>query len=160
MILLLNIIWFILGGFLSGLGWLLAAFLMAITIIGLPWARACFNLAMFSFWPFGRDVISRKDLTGKEDLGTGTLGMIGNVIWFVLCGWWLALWHITAAVALGITIIGIPFALQHLKLALASLLPVGKTVVDYDTIDKSRGAGRAATPAPPAPLPPARTGNA
>ena len=68
MILLLNILWFILGGFLSGLGWLLATFLMAITIIGLPWVRSCFNLAMFSFWPFGRDVISRKDLTGKDDL--------------------------------------------------------------------------------------------
>ncbi|TMJ34123.1 MAG: YccF domain-containing protein [Alphaproteobacteria bacterium] len=158
MILILNILWFILGGFLSGLGWLLATFVMAITIIGLPWARSCFTLAMFSFWPFGRDVVSRKDLTGRDDLGTGTLGLIGNVIWFVLCGWWLALWHIAAAVTLGITIIGIPFALQHLKLALASLLPVGKTVVDYDTIDTSRGAGRGSMP--PAPPPPARSGNA
>ena len=158
MILILNILWFILGGFLSGLGWLLAALVMAITIIGLPWARSCFTLAMFSFWPFGRDVVSRKDLTGRDDLGTGTLGLIGNVIWFVLCGWWLALWHIAAAVTLGITIIGIPFALQHLKLALASLLPVGKTVVDYDTIDTSRGAGRGSMP--PAPPPPARSGNA
>jgi len=158
MILILNILWFILVGFLSGLGWLLATFVMAITIIGLPWARSCFTLAMFSFWPFGRDVVSRKDLTGRDDLGTGTLGLIGNVIWFVLCGWWLALWHIAAAVTLGITIIGIPFALQHLKLALASLLPVGKTVVDYDTIDTSRGAGRGSMP--PAPPPPARSGNA
>jgi len=158
MILILNILWFILGGFLSGLGWLLAALVMAITIIGLPWARSCFTLAMFSFWPFGRDVVSRKDLTGRDDLGTGTLGLIGNVIWFVLCGWWLALWHIAAAVTLGITIIGIPFALQHLKLALASLLPVGKTVVDYDMIDRSRSAGRGSMP--PAPPPPARSGNA
>jgi uncharacterized membrane protein YccF (DUF307 family) len=157
MTLFLNILWFILGGFFSGLGWLLATVLMAITIIGIPWVRSCFTLAMFSFWPFGRDVISRKDLTGQDDLGTGTLGLIANIVWFVLCGWWLALWHITAAVALGITIIGIPFAVQHLKLAVASLLPVGKTVVDYDTIDRSRGSRDAVTP--PAPLPPARTGS-
>jgi uncharacterized membrane protein YccF (DUF307 family) len=101
-------------------------------------------------------VISRKDLTGQDDLGTGTLGLIGNIVWFVLCGWWLAVWHITAAVVLGITIIGIPFAVQHLKLAVASLLPVGKTVVDYDTIDRARG-NRGITP--PAQLPPAQSGS-
>lgn len=157
MTLLLNILWFILGGFISGLGWLLATVLMAISIIGIPFVRSCFTLAMFSFWPFGRDVVSRKDLTGADDLGTGTLGLIGNIVWFVLCGWWLAVWHITAAVALGITIIGIPFAVQHLKLAVASLLPVGKTVVDYDTIDRARGSR---TVTPPAPLPPARSGSA
>jgi uncharacterized membrane protein YccF (DUF307 family) len=157
MTLLLNILWFILGGLFSGLGWLLATVLMAISIIGIPFVRSCFTLAMFSFWPFGRDVISRKDLTGQDDLGTGTFGLIGNIVWFVLCGWWLAVWHITAAVALGITIIGIPFALQHLKLAVASLLPVGKTVVDYDTIDRARGGGSVT---PPVQLPPARTGNA
>jgi uncharacterized membrane protein YccF (DUF307 family) len=157
MTLFLNILWFILGGFFSGLGWLLATVLMAITIIGIPWVRSCFTLAMFSFWPFGRDVISRKDLTGEDDLGTGTLGLIGNIVWFVLCGWWLAVWHITAAVALGITIIGIPFAVQHLKLAVASLLPVGKAVVDYGTIGRNRAARNPA--AMPAPLPPARTGS-
>lgn len=156
MTLLLNILWFILGGFISGLGWLFATLLMALSIIGIPFVRSCFTLAMFSFWPFGRDVISRKDLTGKDDLGTGTLGLVGNIVWFVLCGWWLAVWHITAAVMLGITIIGIPFAVQHLKLAVASLLPVGKTVVDYDTIDRARGAGGVT---PRAPLPPAQSGN-
>jgi uncharacterized membrane protein YccF (DUF307 family) len=157
MTLFLNILWFIFGGFLSGLGWLFATALMAISIIGIPFVRSCFTLAMFSFWPFGRDVVSRKELTGQDDLGTGTLGLIGNIVWFVLCGWWLAVWHIAAAVALGITIIGIPFAVQHLKLAVASLLPVGKTVVDYDTIERAR-AGRSVTP--PAPLPPAQTGSA
>ena len=158
MTLLLNILWFILGGFLSGLGWLFATALMAISIIGIPWVRSCFTLAMFSFWPFGRDVVSRKDLTGEDDLGTGTLGLVGNIVWLVLCGWWLAAWHITAAVALGITIIGIPFAVQHLKLAVASLLPVGKTVVDYDTLDRTRRNRGGVTPR--APLPPAQTGNA
>jgi uncharacterized membrane protein YccF (DUF307 family) len=132
MSLILNILWFVLGGAISGLAWVLAGLLMAITIVGLPWARSCFMLASFSFFPFGRDVVSRRDLTGRDDLGTGTLGAIGNIVWFVLCGWWLAIWHLSAAVALGITIIGIPFALQHIKLAIASLFPVGKSVVNYD----------------------------
>ncbi len=154
MILFLNILWFILGGFLSGLGWLLATLLMALSIIGIPWVRSCFMLAMFSFWPFGRDIISRDELNGRGELGTGALGTIGNIVWFILCGWWLAIWHLMAAVTLGITIIGIPFAVQHIKLALASLLPVGKTVVDYDTIDRARGHF---TPQPP--LPRAGTGS-
>jgi len=145
MILLLNILWFVLGGFVSGLGWLLAGVLMAITIIGLPWARSCFMLANFSFFPFGRDVVRRDELTGREDMGTGTLGAIGNIVWFVLCGWWLAIWHISAAVALGLTIIGIPFALQHVKLALASLFPVGRSVVSYDDLN-SRPSGQLLRP--------------
>ncbi len=135
MTLILNIVWFVLGGFLSGLGWLLAGVIMAITIVGLPWARSCFMLAGFSFWPFGRDVVRRDELYGREDLGTGALGAVGNVIWFIFCGWWLAIWHISAAVALGITIIGIPFALQHVKLAIASLFPVGRSVVSYDDLN-------------------------
>lgn len=137
MTLLLNILWFILGGFLSGLGWLLAGVIMAVTIVGLPWARSCFMLASFSFWPFGRDVVRRDEFRGREDLGTGALGAIGNVIWFIFCGWWLAIWHISAAVTLGITIIGIPFALQHVKLAMASLFPVGRSVVSYDDLNNN-----------------------
>jgi uncharacterized membrane protein YccF (DUF307 family) len=132
--LVLNILWFIFGGFISGLAWVLAGIVMAITIVGLPWARSCFMLANFSFFPFGRDVVRRDELTGQEDLGTGALGTIGNIIWFVLCGWWLAIWHISAAIALAITIIGIPFAFQHVKLAMASLFPVGRSVVSYDDL--------------------------
>jgi len=138
--LILNILWFILGGFISGLGWVLAGVIMAISIVGIPWVRSCFMLAGFSFWPFGRDIVARDQLTGREDLGTGTLGTLGNIVWFILCGWWLAIWHITAAIALALTIIGIPFALQHVKLAVASLFPIGKTVVDYGTIDATRAA--------------------
>lgn len=138
MTLLLNILWFVLGGFVVGLGWMLAGVLMAITIIGLPWARSAFMLANFSFAPFGRQVMSRRKLTGRDDLGTGALGMIGNVIWFLLCGWWLAVSHIVAAAALGVTIIGIPFAVQHVKLAVASLTPVGLTVVPYDRVSMAR----------------------
>ncbi len=134
MIFILNVLWFVLGGFFAGLGWILAGLIMAVTIIGLPWARSCFMIARYSFWPFGYDLVSREDLNGRPDLGTGALGTIGNVIWFVLAGWWLAVMHLSAAVALAISIIGIPFAWAHVKLALASLFPVGKTVVANDRL--------------------------
>ena len=133
MLLILNLLWFVLGGFLAGLGWILAGVIMAVTIVGIPWARSCFMIARYTFWPFGYDIVSREDLHGRPDLGTGTLGTIGNVIWFVLAGWWLAVMHLTAAVALAISIIGIPFAWAHVKLAMASLFPIGKTVVSTDT---------------------------
>jgi uncharacterized membrane protein YccF (DUF307 family) len=84
----LNVLWFITGGVIAGLAWVLAGVIMAVTIVGLPWARSCFMLASFSFWPFGRDIIARDALYGREDLGTGALGVLGNVIWFVLAGGW------------------------------------------------------------------------
>ena len=132
MIFILNLLWLILGGWLMGLGWILAGVIMAITIIGLPWARSCFMIARYSFWPFGYDIVSRDEVYGRSDMGTGTLGTIGNVIWFVFAGWWLALAHLSLAVTLAFTIIGIPFAWAHVKLAMASLFPVGKTVVAVD----------------------------
>jgi uncharacterized membrane protein YccF (DUF307 family) len=131
---MLNAAWFVMGGFIAGLAWVLAGVIMAITIVGLPWARSCFMLARFTFWPFGYDIVSRDQFYGREDLGTGALGTVGNVIWFVLAGWWLAIMHISAAIALAVTIIGIPFAWQHVKLAIASLFPVGKTVVSTDRL--------------------------
>ena len=134
----LNILWFVLGGLLSGLLWYLAGLVMAVTIIGLPWARACFMLGNFNFAPFGRDVISRKDLSGESDIGTGPLGAIGNVIWFVLFGWVLALLHLCWAVLLALTIIGIPFAIQHIKLAGAALFPIGKTVESNELVALAR----------------------
>lgn len=126
---LMNILWLVLGGFWMGIGWYLAGILMAITIIGIPWTKACFILGNLSFWPFGKEVVDRRHVSG-EDIGTGTLGLIGNIIWFVLAGVWLAIGHLLSAVANFITIIGIPFALQHLKLAALALTPIGKTVVD------------------------------
>ena len=141
LIFILNILWFVLGGFFAGLGWVLAGVLMAITIIGIPWARSCFMLARYTFWPFGYDIVSREQYYGEHDIGTGAAGTIGNIIWFVLAGWWLAIMHITAAVALAITIIGIPFAWAHVKLALASLFPVGKTVVEVDELKLLPGTG-------------------
>ena len=134
LIFILNILWFVLGGFFAGLGWVLAGVIMAITIIGIPWARSCFMLARYTFWPFGYDIVSREQYYGEHDIGTGALGTIGNIIWFVLAGWWLAIMHIAAAAALAVTIIGIPFAWAHVKLALASLFPIGKTVVEVDEL--------------------------
>lgn len=138
MSLILNVIWVLFGGVVMALAWLLAALVMAITIIGLPWARACLNIALYSLWPFGKDAISRKVLTGKDDLGTGALGLIGNVVWFVLAGIWLALGHVLAAIGCAITIIGIPLAIGHLKLASLALAPVGKAIVAKDVADEAR----------------------
>lgn len=128
MTLLLNILWFILGGFISGLAWLLGAALLAVTIVGLPWAAAAFRIGVFAFAPFGRQVTPRWAVTGREDLGTGCLGVGLNVVWFALAGWWIALHHIVIGAAQLVTIIGIPFAFQHFKLALLALAPVGQTV--------------------------------
>lgn len=130
MTLVLNILWFIFGGFISGLAWLLAGLLLAITIVGLPWTLAAWRIAIFSFAPFGRHVVPRHAVTGRHDLGTGSLGLVMNVIWVLLAGWWLALHHVVLAIGLFVSIIGIPFGLQHLKLALISFAPVGQEVVE------------------------------
>ncbi|EHH1171975.1 TPA: YccF domain-containing protein [Vibrio parahaemolyticus] len=124
-----NIIWFLFGGVFMGLLWWLFGILAFISIIGIPWGRACFVMGNFSFFPFGKEAISRDELTNEMDIGTSPLGVIGNVLWFVFAGLWLAIGHILSAAACFVTIIGIPFALQHLKLAVISLAPIGKTVV-------------------------------
>jgi uncharacterized membrane protein YccF (DUF307 family) len=127
--LLLNILWIVFGGLWMAVGWFIAAVIMAITIIGLAWARAAFNIGVYTFLPFGQMAVSRDTHTGREDIGTGALGMIGNIIWLVLAGWWLALGHFITAIGLAITIIGIPFAWAHLKLAGLALWPIGKMIV-------------------------------
>ena len=124
-----NILWLIFGGFLMGLGWWLAGLIAAITIVGLPWAKACFVIGQFAFLPFGKEAVSRKNVTQQDDMGTGALGLVGNVIWFVFAGWWLAIGHLCSALACFLTIIGIPFGIQHIKLALSALAPIGKTIV-------------------------------
>jgi len=118
--LLLNILWLIFGGFPMAVGWMIAAAIMAITIIGLPWAPAALRIAVYTLLPFGNRV---------EDRPIGPLNLLGNIIWFVLAGWWLALGHLALALLLAITIIGLPFAWAHLKLARLSLAPVGTTIV-------------------------------
>ncbi|MGJ4926390.1 YccF domain-containing protein [Bradyrhizobium sp. HKCCYLS2038] len=127
--LLLNVLWIVLGGAYMAFGWLVAAVVMAITIVGLPWARAAFNIAAYTLLPFGSRAVRRDEVTGLEDVGTGPLGLLGNIIWFVLAGWWLALGHLVTAIALAVTIIGLPFAWAHLKLAGLALWPIGKTIV-------------------------------
>ncbi len=121
MALLLNILWIIFGGFVMALGWLLAALLMAITIIGLPWVPAALRIATYTLLPFGQTV--------EDHPSAGALSFLGNVLWFILAGWWLALGHLMLALAYAITIIGLPFAWAHLKLADASLAPMGKKIV-------------------------------
>jgi len=135
---LLNLAWVVTGGLWMAVGWVIAGLLMAITIIGLPWTRAAFNIALYTFLPFGTTTVSRARFTGQEDLGTGPLGFLGNLIWLVLAGWWLALAHLIFAVCLAVTIIGIPFAWAHLKLIGISLWPIGRMVV---TIEEAQSHG-------------------
>jgi len=127
--LLLNLIWIVFGGLWMAAGWIIAAVVMAITIIGLPWTRAAFNIAAYTLLPFGQKAVSRAEYIGQHDLGTGPLGVLGNVLWLVLAGWWLALGHLITAIMLVITIIGIPFAWAHVKLAGLALWPIGKMIV-------------------------------
>jgi uncharacterized membrane protein YccF (DUF307 family) len=126
------LLWIVFGGLYMAVGWLIAAVIMAITIIGIPWARAAFNIASYTMLPFGRKAVSRAEHLGIHDAGTGPFGLLGNIIWFVLAGWWLALGHLITAILLAVTIIGIPFAWVHLKLAGISLWPIGKMIVDAD----------------------------
>lgn len=124
-----NFLWFVLGGFVMGLAWWLAGLLAFVTIVGIPWGRACFVIGSFAFFPFGKEAVSRKSLTRRDDVGTGGLGVVGNVIWFVFAGVWLAIGHVLSAISCFVTIIGIPFGVQHLKLAGIALAPIGKTIV-------------------------------
>lgn len=120
-----NIIWLLFGGLATGIGWWLAGLLAAITIIGIPFAIAAFRIGTFSFWPFGREIVDRPERDEAHEL----LILLGNIVWIVLGGIWLALAHLFFALLLAITIIGIPFAIQHLKLAHLSLTPYGKMTV-------------------------------
>ena len=123
---ILNLLWIAFGGLWMALGWLLAALIMAITIIGLPWARAALTIAAYTLLPFGYTVDDRPP--GRMS----PLRLLGNLIWLVLAGWWLALGHLITAVGVAITIIGLPFAWAHLKLAGLALWPVGREIRPAD----------------------------
>jgi len=131
---LLNVLWIVCGGLWMAVGWIIAGVIMAITIVGLPWTRAAFNIALYTLLPFGQKAVSRAEYSGESDIGTGLLGFIGNLIWLVLAGWWLAIGHVITALLLAVTIIGIPFAWAHLKLAGIALWPIGKMIVPADSI--------------------------
>ena len=135
--LVLNVLWIVFGGVWMAAGWLIAAVIMAITIIGLPWARAALTIAVYTFLPFGHTVVDRQGSPVGE-----TLGFIGNIVWLVLAGWWLALGHLITAFFLAITIIGLPFAWAHLKLAGISLWPVGKEIVSTEEAHRMSWAER------------------
>ena len=114
-----NLIWIILGGLISAIGWTIAGALLCITVIGIPFGIQCFKIAGLSLAPFGKDV----------SLGNfGASGLIGNIIWLLVLGWELCVMHLTFALLLGITIIGLPFAKQHLKLAQLALIPFGARI--------------------------------
>jgi len=121
-----------------GLGWWLAGVLACITIVGIPWGKACFVIGQFAFLPFGKEAVSRRLLSGQDDVGTGSLGVVGNVFWFVFAGVWLAIGHVASAIACALTLIGIPFAVQHLKLAGIALAPIGKTIVSKEVAAAAR----------------------
>lgn len=124
-----NIIWILLGGIWMSLGWVAAGVIMYLTVIGIPWGRSCFVIAGFTLYPFGHEAVSRKEVRGRDDVGTGSVGMAGNIVWLLLAGWWLALGHLVAGLTTCLTVIGIPFGIQHFKLAGVSLMPIGKTIV-------------------------------
>lgn len=138
-----NLLWFVLGGVIMGLAWWIIGLIAVLTVIGIPWGKACFVIGQFSFFPFGREAVSRKEISQKDDIGTGGLGVVGNVIWFIFAGIWLAIGHVMSAFLCFITIIGIPFGIQHLKLAGIALAPVGKTIVTKEVAAAARVANAA-----------------
>jgi len=121
--LLLNLAWLILGGFIVVLAYLLGGILLCITIIGIPFGIQCFKLAELALWPFGREV-------REKEPPSGALAVIMNIIWIILPGLELAIFHLLVALVLGITIIGLPLAMQHLKMTRLALLPFGFEVRD------------------------------
>jgi uncharacterized membrane protein YccF (DUF307 family) len=139
--LLLNVIWFVLAGLWMAIGYAFAALLCFIFIITIPFGIAALRIALFALWPFGKTVVRRSD--------AGFAAGVGNVLWFVFCGWWLALGHLITGALLCLTIIGIPLGLANFKLIPVSLLPLGREIVD---IDQARAAGADAEVVVPAEL--------
>ena len=122
--LVLNVIWLIFGGLWLALGYLLAALICFVLVITIPFGFASLRIASYALWPFGRTIVAKP--------GAQPGALVGNIIWIVLFGWWLALGHLVSAVAMAITIIGIPLALADLKLIPVSLVPLGKDIVPVD----------------------------
>jgi uncharacterized membrane protein YccF (DUF307 family) len=118
---LLNVLWFVLSGFWLAIGYLLTGVLLCVLIVTIPFGVACFRLAAFVLWPFGRAVVPKP--------GAGAPSTLANVIWFVLAGLWMALAHVVLGIVLCITIIGIPLGLGNFKLAAVAIAPLGKEIV-------------------------------
>jgi uncharacterized membrane protein YccF (DUF307 family) len=141
--LLLNIIWFVLAGLWMAIGYAFAALICFVLIVTIPFGIASLRIGLFALWPFGKTVVKRSD--------AGAASGIGNVIWFVLCGWWLALGHLVTGVLLCVTVIGIPLGLANFKLIPVSLVPFGRDIV---SIEHARAMGLAPEVAMPADGPP------
>ncbi|BCP24674.1 MULTISPECIES: YccF domain-containing protein [Mycobacterium] len=123
--LILNIIWLLFGGLWMAAGYLVAALVSFLLIITIPFGVASLRIASYALWPFGRTIVD------KPTSGSGAL--IGNIIWVVLFGLWLAIGHLVSAVTMALTIVGIPLALANLKLIPVSLMPLGKEIVPVDS---------------------------
>jgi uncharacterized membrane protein YccF (DUF307 family) len=119
MTLLGNIIWFIFGGLIEAIGWWFAGLVWSITIIGIPVGKQCFKMAKMQLAPFGKKIVEKD---------SSSIGMIANIIWIILFGWELAVINLISALIFAVTIIGIPFAKQSLKLVYLSLMPFGKDI--------------------------------
>ncbi|TCC61336.1 YccF domain-containing protein [Kribbella pittospori] len=121
---LLNLIWLVLAGFWLAIGYAIAGVICCVLIVTIPFGIAAFRIAGFTLWPFGRTMVD------KPSAGAGAV--LGNIIWVVFAGWWLALGHLATGIALCVTIIGIPLGLTNFKLIPISLLPLGKEIVPSD----------------------------
>ena len=136
--LVLNIIWFVLAGLWMAIGYAFAALICFVLIITIPFGIAALRIAVFALWPFGKTVVRRPD--------AGIASGIGNVIWLLLCGWWLALGHLITGVLLCLTVIGFPLGLANLKLIPVSLLPLGREIL---SVEEARARGMASVPTIP-----------
>jgi uncharacterized membrane protein YccF (DUF307 family) len=122
--LILNIVWLVLAGFWLAIGYALAGIVMYVLIVTIPFGIASFRLANFVLWPFGRTIVRRP--------GAGEASTIGNVLWFVLAGLWIAIGHVLTGIALCLTVIGIPFGWANIKLAAVAIAPLGREIVSQD----------------------------
>jgi uncharacterized membrane protein YccF (DUF307 family) len=129
--LVLNVLWLVLAGFWMALGYVAAGLLLLIPIVTIPFSLASFRIAGFCLWPFGRTLVPAR--------GAGVASGIGNVLWILLAGWWLALGHLITGVALCLTIIGIPFGIANFKLIPVSLVPLGSRVVPIGSPEDAAG---------------------
>ena len=130
-----NLLWFVFGGgIVAWFLWLLAAVLFAITVVGIPFAKAAFRISVFAAFPFGRELIDGQLVGKTRIMGTGLV----NFLWCMLAGFWLAICHALAGITCYLTIIGIPFGLAHFKLAQVSFAPLGKVIVSTDVARAAR----------------------
>ena len=130
---LLNLIWLVLAGFWLAVGYAIAGIICCVLIVTIPFGIAAFRIAGYTLWPFGRTMVDKP--------GAGAGALLGNVIWIVFAGWWLALGHLTTGIALCLTIIGIPLGIANFKLIPVSLVPLGRVIVDTHGADLPRAVG-------------------